>query len=314
MKTPRPDPDRPPILYGAGILAVLSLAWSAYAITDLMDSGKFGLSVALAGDIGWITVLWAEYKGVRIAGYRWPAAMAGWLIAAGVTVLLVIHGAEYSRAQAIAGPFVVLVGKIVWLFALAALKDPTALTPEQEAEIHSVIRDSEHTARLHHARSDGEIARIRAEARTTLARDEADFQIHLERMRKRAEIDRRTPLALTSGPTAQPGPTGRAHGSAPVEPEAQHVEPTTPGQTAILGSSQAAAPEPAVQPDDPEGRSFGFSAHLNAQSVQRAQSVARVAELLAQDSGLTSAQVAEELSVSPATAKRYLREARQVRP
>lgn len=314
MKTLRPDPDRPAILYGAAVLAILSLAWSAYAITDLMDSGRFGLSVALAGDIGWITVLWAEYKGVRIAGHRWPAVAAGWLIAAGVTVLLVIHGAEYSRAQAIAGPFVVLVGKIVWLFALAALKDPTALTPEQEAEIHAVMRDSEHTARLHHARSDGEIARIRAEARTTLARDEADFEVHLERMRKHAEIDRRTPLALPYTPAAQPGPVGRAHGSSPVEPEAQQAEPIEPTPTVILGSSQAAAPEPAVQPGDPEGRSFGFSAHLNAQSAQRAQSVARVAELLAQDSGLTSAQVAEELSVSPATAKRYLREARQVRP
>lgn len=199
MKTPRPDPDRPPILYGAGILAVLSLAWSAYAITDLMDSGKFGLSVALAGDIGWITVLWAEYKGVRIAGYRWPAAMAGWLIAAGVTVLLVIHGAEYSRAQAIAGPFVVLVGKIVWLFALAALKDPTALTPEQEAEIHSVMRDSEYEARLGHARTDAEIARIRDQARTVLARDEADFEISVERLDKRAELQRRTPLAIEPG-------------------------------------------------------------------------------------------------------------------
>lgn len=199
MKTPRVDPDRPPILYGAGLLAVLSLAWSAYAITDLMDSGKFGLSVALAGDIGWITVLWAEYKGVRIAGHRWPAAAAGWLIAAGVTVLLVVHGAEYSRAQAVAGPFVVLVGKIVGLFALAALKDPTALTPEQEAEIHAVMRDSEYEARLGHARTNAEIARIRDQARTVLARDEADFEIGLERLGKRAELQRRTPLAIEPG-------------------------------------------------------------------------------------------------------------------
>jgi hypothetical protein len=199
VKSPRLDLDRPPILYGAVVLAVLSLAWSGYAITDLMHSGKFGLSVALAGDIGWITVLWAEYKGVRIAGYRWPASVAGWLIAAGVTDLLVVHGAEHSRAQAIAGPFVVLVGKIVWLFALAALKDPTALTPEQEAEIHAVMRDSEYEARLGHARTDAAIARIRDQARTVLARDEADFEISLERLDKRAEIDRRTPLALTSG-------------------------------------------------------------------------------------------------------------------
>lgn len=200
MKIPT---ERPPILYGAVLLAVLSLAWSAYAIADLMHSGKFGLSVAVAGDVGWITVLWAEYKGVTLGGRRWAAMASGWAIALGVAALLVIHGQEAGgRAQAIAGPFVVLVGKIVWAFALEAMRDHTALTPEQEAEINAVIRDSAYTARMHHARADGEIAGIQAEARTTLARDEADFQVHLERVRKRAEIARRTPLAITAGPPA----------------------------------------------------------------------------------------------------------------
>jgi hypothetical protein len=197
--------DRPPIVYGALALAALSLAWSAYSITGLMDSGPYGLTVAVAGDIGWVTVLWAEAHGVTIGGHRWPAVLAGWLIAVGVGVLLAIHGAaatEHAAAQAIAGPFVVAVGKLVWLFALAALRDPAALTPEQQAEIDAVIRDSEYKARLRHARADGEIAGIKAEARTTLARDEADFEITLERMQKRAELARRTPLALPPGPSA----------------------------------------------------------------------------------------------------------------
>lgn len=198
MKTPRLEPKPPAIIWGAAALAVLSLVWSGYAITDLMHSGYFGLSVALAGDVGWITVLWAEYRGVTIAGWRWAAPLAGWLIAIGVAALLVLHGAEHSRGQAVAGPFVVLVGKVVWTFALAAMKDPTALTSDQETEINSVIRDGGYTARMHHAESDAEIARIRAEARTTMARDEADFQIVMERLNKRAEIDRRTPLALTA--------------------------------------------------------------------------------------------------------------------
>lgn len=205
MKTPRPDPDRPPILYGAGLLAVLSLAWSGYAITDLMDSGKFGLSVALAGDIGWITVLWAEYKGVRIEGHRWPAVVAGWAIALGVAALLVIHGNEAGgRAQAIAGPFVVLVGKIVWAFALEAMRDPAGPTPDQQAELHAVMRDSAHEASMLHARAKAKIARIRAEASVTLARDETDFEISMERLDKQAELQRRAPLAL---PPAPPRPS-----------------------------------------------------------------------------------------------------------
>lgn len=208
MKTPHVDPDRPPILYGAGLLAVLSLAWSAYAITDLMNSGRFGLSVALAGDVGWITVLWAEYKGVTLGGRRWAAIAAGWVIALGVAALLVIHGQEAGgRAQAIAGPFVVLVGKIVWAFALEAMKDPAGPTPEQQAELNAVMRDSAHEAGMLHARADARIARIRAEASVTLARDDADFEICLERLDKRAELQRRTPLAIEPGsPQASFGP------------------------------------------------------------------------------------------------------------
>jgi hypothetical protein len=200
--------DRPPILYGAAILAVLSLGWSAYAITDLMHSGRFGLSVALAGDVGWITVLWAEYKGVTLGGRRWTAVAAGWAIAIGVAVLLVIHGHEAGgRAQAIAGPFVVLVGKIVWAFALEAMKDPAAPTPEMTAELHAVLRDTAHETAMLHANAQARIERIRAEANVTLARDEADFEVTLERLDKRAELQRRTPLAITAGGEQ---PSGRA--------------------------------------------------------------------------------------------------------
>ncbi|MFF9639409.1 hypothetical protein ACF1D2_33120 [Streptomyces bacillaris] len=213
--------SRPRVFYGAITLAGLSLIWSAYAITDLMQSGIFGLSVALAGDIGWLTVLWAQYRRV---GPRWAAPTAGWVIALGVGLLLVIHGIqESSVAQAIAGPFVVLVGKIVWEFALPALRDPAALTPEQQDEINAVIRDSEHAARLHDAHRDraereaqAAIERIQQQARITAARDRADFEITLERLEMRAEIDRRSPLMLA--PIA----------NTDHEPEQPAITPSTP--------------------------------------------------------------------------------------
>nr|WSX48875.1 hypothetical protein OG409_07895 [Streptomyces sp. NBC_00974] len=221
-------PRPPAIVYGAAALASLSLIWSGYAITDLMHSGRFGLSVAIAGDIGWITVLWAEYRGVTIPikGKAISPAPAGWAIALGVAALLAMHGHDVGNTgQAIAGPFVVLVGKIVWTFALASLRDPAALTPEQEAEIASVMRDSEYAARLHAAQldhldrnADAEIARIRAEARITLARDDADAGITLERIIKRREIEHRTPIASSPANTSdqiantpattRPGPLG----------------------------------------------------------------------------------------------------------
>ncbi|TXS23103.1 hypothetical protein EAO70_04845 [Streptomyces sp. adm13(2018)] len=193
-------PSAPPILYGAYALAGLSLVWSGYAITDLMHSGRFGLSVALAGDIGWLTIMWAEHK--RRGGI--PVIAAGWVIAVGVGFLLVLHGVEeQSVPQAIAGPFVVLVAKGVATVALLVTRDPAALTHEQEDEIHSVMRDSEYEARLHAARlsrldqaAEAEIAQIQAEARIRLARDDADFQIGLARLEKRAAIERNSPLAI----------------------------------------------------------------------------------------------------------------------
>lgn len=205
------SPKPPPIIWGAAILAALSLVWSAYAITDLMQSGTFGLSVAIAGDIGWITVLWAEYRRITIAGRDWAAPAAGWLIAVSVAGLLVLHGIDAdSTPQAIAGPFVVLVGKTVWTFALAAMRDPAALTADQEGEIHTVMRDSEYAARLRAAErsriereADAEIDRLRAQARTVLARDEADFEISLERLSKQAELYRRTPIALPANTTTE---------------------------------------------------------------------------------------------------------------
>jgi len=274
-------PSAPPILYGAYALAGLSLVWSGYAITDLMNSGRFGLSVALAGDIGWLTVLWAEHRGVTVRLSKDKVvdpAIVGWVIALGVAVLLVLHGrAEHSTAQAIAGPFVVLIAKAVWSFALASLRDPAALTAEQEAEINDVIRSSEHQARLHAAQLDhfdreaeARIARIKAEARIVLARDDADFEIGLARLEKRAAIERNSPIAIApitpeqnpitiASTPEQPHASGRPE-HAPTSPIADHeqksiadlardhvaIHPNNPAATDAICSLRPDADRPSV--------------------------------------------------------------------
>lgn len=224
MKIPfdpaRTTPATPRIIQGARLLAALSVIWSGYAITDLMHSGAWGLTVAIAGDIGWITVLWAEANRVRIWGYTWPAAAAGWLIAGGVGTLLAIHGTQGpdgSAAQGAAGVFVIAVSKIVWLFALAADADPAALTDVQETKLADARRNQAYEAQLRSIALDGveqtaaaRIARIRADGRVTLAQDEVDFEVRLERHRMAGEIERNTPLAL-SGYVRQalPAPSGQ---------------------------------------------------------------------------------------------------------
>lgn len=291
----------PPILYGALLLATLSLIWSGYAITDVMDSGRFGLSVAVAGDIGWLTIMWAEYQ--RFGGR--PVIAAGWLIAAGASALLLIHGIdERSVAQSIAGPFVVLVAKTVGTITLLALRDPAALTAVQEAEINDVIREGERTARLNQAHrinaqlaADGEIERIRQEARITAAQDRADFDNARERIKMHAEIQRLSPWTLSH----------MSHPAQPLEPPTEPAEPTPLSPVEPPVSAQVTPPEPQA----PTPPTFGFAATATAQQAQRLAAVRKVAELLAQDPGITAAQVEEQLSVSPATAKRYLREARR---
>jgi hypothetical protein len=239
----------PPILVGAYLLAGLSLVWSGYAIHDLMKAGLFGLTVAVAGDIGWITVMWAEHKRI---GPRWAAPVVGWVIALGVGLLLVLHGIDaQSTGQAIAGPFVVLVGKAVGSFALLSLRDPAALTPEQEAEIHDVIRNSAYTFRLHHAQleqldreTEAEIARIRAESRVTLARDDADFAVALERLEKRAAIERKSPLALTAAPNTEQDPEQIAN-TTPIAPS------SSPNATRDRIAEQAVSSANPARPDQP---------------------------------------------------------------
>ncbi|MFD1274882.1 GIY-YIG nuclease family protein [Streptomyces kaempferi] len=96
-----------------------------------------------------------------------------------------------------------------------------------------------------------------------------------------------------------------------VEPTAHLAEPLPAAGGLSTVSVQADVSEPQAQPAAPEAHAFGFAAHLTGQSAQRVKALAQVAELLAQDRGITSEQVKEELGVSLATAKRYLREVRQ---
>jgi hypothetical protein len=288
----------------AAFFTLVSLAWTGYSITDLMAAGLWGLLAAVSVDGLWGVVQFLDYKGIGGRTVRW----LGWAALACASGLLAYHGSTINPAAAIAGALPPIVAKAAWLGDIRLRRDPTALTPGQESEINDVIRDSEYIARMKAAeiRRDAaeEIAVIQAQADVTLARDEADFVVGLERLRKRAELERRRPLGLTAigatEPAAQPA----------VEPEAHTPEPSGSTPPAMLASSLATASEPPAHPAEPEGRTFGFSAPVTAQSAQRAQSVARVVELLAQDPGLTSGQVAEALDVSPATAKRYLREAR----
>lgn len=306
MTAPRKR-NRSPLLYPAVFLSLASLAWTTWSLVDLIGAGVWGLTVAAGADIIWGSVILAEARGLRITvgkNQRNIVPAFGWASLAVVTIFLAWHGiSEGSYAMAVGGPFLPLGAKVVWALALADMRDPAALTHE---EVHALAR-MERGMTFEEAQHDIRMRQQRMGAELLMDQVSTDFDIEVMRQDRARDLQRRAPLSLTAGPAAQPvEPAAQA----PAEP----VEPAGSVPTFVLGSSQAAAPEPLARPAGPEGRPFGFSAHLTAQSAQRAKAVAQVAELLAQDPGITSSQVAEELAVSPATAKRYLREARNPKP
>lgn len=291
-----------PLLAPAIILSGASLAWTTWSLVDLLGAGAIGITVAAGADIVWAAVIAAEARGLRIPAWKVNLVPAiGWAALLAVAGLLVWHGHRAdSLPMAVAGPLLPLGAKVVWLLALTDMRDPAALTDEEQAVLHRmerglVFEEAQHRVTLRRREMDAELQ---------LAEVSVDFEIELTRIDKGRELNRRRPLELTAHSPAEP-PAHRAE--PPTEPTAQHDEPTR----LLHSSTQVASHEPPPRLAEPETTSFGFGAHLTAQSVQRAQSVARVAELLTQDPDLTSSQIAERLRVSVATAKRYLREARQ---
>lgn len=280
-----------PLLVPATVLSAASLAWTTWSLVDLLGTGLIGITVAAGADIVWASVIVAEARGLRIAGHGWTVPAIGWAALLAVAGLLVWHGLDSdSIAMAVAGPLLPLGAKVIWALAITDMRDPAALTDEEQA----VLARMERGLTFEEAQHRVKLRRREMTAELLLSEVDTDFSIELSRLDKGRELQRRRGfLELTAEPVAEP------------------PEPSAEPPLLLHSSAQVAAPEPGAQRDEPDPRSFGFSAHLNAQSAQRAQAVERVAELLAQDPRLTSAQVAERLNVSAATAKRYLREAKQ---
>jgi hypothetical protein len=181
---------------------LVSLCWTGWSITDLVQSGWWGILAAVSVDGLWGVVQYLSYKGI---GGRLTATVE-WITLGVACGLLAWHGWNITHAAAFAGALPPIVAKIAWTGDVRLRRDPTALTAEQEAEINSVIRDSEYIARRRAAEVEREaaeeIALIRAQGKVTIERDDVTFQVELERIRKRDELSRRTPLAIAASSPA----------------------------------------------------------------------------------------------------------------
>ena len=192
---------RTPLLIPAALLSGGSLAWTTWSLVDLLGAGPWGFTVAAGADIIWASVIWAEARALRIRGWRWPVTAIGWAALVAVAVFLVWHGLDRDQlAMAIAGPLLPLGAKVVWLLALADMRDPAALTDDDKA----VLADMERAMRFDEAQHRYELRRREMAAERLLADVSVDFQIELDRQEKGRELARRAPIAIAPITPEQP--------------------------------------------------------------------------------------------------------------
>lgn len=220
MKTPAAIKGRLTALTPVAVaFTLVSLGWTGWSITDLVQSGAWGLLAAVSVDGLWGVVQYLSYKGI---GGRFVETVE-WITLGIACALLGWHGWTITHAAAFAGALPPIVAKVAWIGDIRLRRDPTALTTEQEAEINAVIRDSEYISRRRAAEIEREaaeeVALIRAQGKVARERDDVTFEIELERIQKREEIRRRTPLALAMSassdtpdkiPDARPDPSGQS--------------------------------------------------------------------------------------------------------
>lgn len=186
-----------PLTKLAAFLSVGSLIWTTWSLFDLLGAGPASITVAACADAVWGSVIYAEYRGVRLAGRRWPVALFGWAALIAVAVFLVWHGiADDNLAMAFAGPFLPLGSKVIWALALADMRDPAALTDAEKA----TLAEMERGLVFEEAQHATEMRRRTMRAELLMAEVSTDFDIEVMRQDRARQLNRMRPLELTAAP------------------------------------------------------------------------------------------------------------------
>ncbi|WP_331764857.1 hypothetical protein [Streptomyces sp. NBC_01238] len=184
------------LTYLASVLSLASLVWTTWSLVDLLGAGPAGFTVAAGADVVWGAVIYAEYRGIRIGGKRWPVAAFGWAALLAVAAFLVWHGIDSNNtAMAAVGPFLPLGAKVVWVLALADMRDPAALTDDELHKLAAMERGMAFEEAQHRI----EMRRREMNAERQMSEVSVDFDIELMRQDKTRELTRRRPLELTAG-------------------------------------------------------------------------------------------------------------------
>lgn len=198
------------VLALGGALTLLSMAWTAWSVVDLVGRAAptpVAAAVAAGLELTWVALVALEWAQVHRTG-RAPRglAVAGWATAAVVVAVLALHGwlAHWSLIPLALMP---LGAKALWHWALASMAEEvreqqaearrqeeeearraaeldTGLTPEQQAELAELRRQAAYLRER--AAAEAEVTQARAEAERL--REEIDHQLRRETLRRAAEL------------------------------------------------------------------------------------------------------------------------------
>lgn len=267
MRTPTLKPPSL-LIYPAVLLSAASLAWTSWSLVDLLGAGTIGVTVAAGADIIWGSVILAEARALRIRGRRWPVAFIGWAAVLTVAGFLVWHGVNsHSPAMAAAGPFLPAGAKLVWLLALADMRNPAALTDDEQQQLAELERGMAFEEAQHAI----EMRRRRMSAELQLAQLDTDFDIERLRQDKQRELHRNRPIELGAAAGEQPAAIAPP---APSAPEGgAPAAPVPPQQSAPHGAPHHEAPLRPVPPPADTARHDRTDDLLNLDGLSKAEAV-----------------------------------------
>lgn len=232
-----------PLLIAATIPSLLSLAWTAWSVADMIPApAPIAIAAGIALDVMLVAAVAIAWMAPTIAR---GAQIASWVIAGVAAAAIAIHSWHLSPALVLMAA-VPLIAKALWGLALSAktaqeeeaarvaaqeakateekrveaerkaARLSTGLTEDQEAELAELEREtayveskSERELALAAARARVEqeerLAEIHRDAETQMATDEARAQIHVKRAELADQIRLASPVYTVTeiGPGAQ---------------------------------------------------------------------------------------------------------------
>lgn len=193
---------------GALTMTTGSLVWTAYGIQDLL--GAAGIPAIIAIESLYLTLHYAEIKGVGGKKTRITLAVLGWIAALALGAFLCVHAAtEWGVMAAVPAAVPPLASKLLWWVDEQLIRrDSVDPTPEMKAAHAKVVREAEHTARMAEAgikaEAAKEVARLKALGEVAMTRSEVMFQVDLDRLSKEDELRIRKPLGSDPAPLELP--------------------------------------------------------------------------------------------------------------